>query len=763
MAVEMGAPDASRDDIDALTLDLRVLRERGLTAVRDLPLPALAIAVHSVFGVDVSSATVQRLLVAAVDRFGGDRAGDAAQYCFGLVQGTKFWPASQRRRAAAQAQGVSVERFRKGYEPNIIRQVAEEITALVSEVPKTSQAGAVAARSAGPGDDLTTANAADPAGDEIRAMSALLVARLGRRRTAYPLDMSLGELVRSGLAVDTRIEHYSAHRQSPGPATVQLPAVLGSGRSCLLLGEPGAGKTLVLYRAALACEEAGLIPVVLRAGDIEQLDAESALWAVHQTPPGPVVVLLDGLDEALAAWSQVGALPSVLTDTLSRFPCLVTSRTRDFESSALLYQADVVFDEIYRLEPWRVTEEFREYVERLSSSGRLPNPDLYEMVERSPEMTRVASRPLHARMLTFVSEGGSVGRFSDSITLYGEYVAKLARIADGDMRRRSYSMNETVLKLWQRFAWEVHQNGSHAEVAVDLKPIEGALLEFGPIRCIRSALDYILDRRDTAGREVGDFIHYSFYEYLLAGYVTDALTARAAPDSIVEACRIDLSREMRHYLIGQLRSAPSREVSRNLVDAYRLACESSGLTSEEVLIACNLISYLISRTATDAAAKLRILSGDEEHPFLRVSLLWGLCHLGDMCGMTEFWREMERSAEIREIARGYVLYYYGDLPRTANPPYLDSKPYRPLTLTPSKVLRMLRDPGYAATIQPARQFVDIYSFVDVMRVRDLGLASQDKVQLLALVRGLADADIDASPLRGLTAMIGELRLLEEVE
>lgn len=655
-----------------------------------------------------------------------------------------------------------MERFRKGYEPLIIRQVAEEISALVAEALETAGAQATAPPS-GRTDGWTVAEELSQDTDGIRAASAVLVGRLGRRRTAYPLDMSLGELVRSGLAVDTRIEHYSPRGQSPGPATVQLPGVLGSGRSCLVLGEPGAGKTLVLYRVALACAEAGLVPVVLRAGDVEQLGTDPTWLSVSQAAPGAVVVLLDGLDEALTAWTHVDTLPSLLTDTLSRFPCMVTSRTRDFESSALLHQADVVFDEIYRIEPWRVTEEFREYVERLRGAGKLPNPDLYEVVRQSPGLARVASRPLHARMLTFVSEGDVLDGFSDSITLYGEYVAKLARIADGDMRRRSYTMSESVFRLWQRFAWEVHRHGSHAEVAVDLKPIEGALQEFGPTGCVRSALDYILDRRETAGREVGEFIHYSFYEYLLAGHVAEVLTAHATPESIVEACRLDLSREMRHYLIGQLRSAPSNEVSRNLANAYGLARVCRGLSPEETLIACNLISYLISRTATEPVAKLRTVLADEEHPFLRVSLWWGLCHLGDSYGLTEFWHALEQNTDIREITPGYVLYYYGDLPRTADPPYRDSAPYRPLVLTPGRVLRMLRDPQYAATIPPTRQFVDMYSFADVMKVRDAGVAERDRVQLLALVRGLADAGIDGVLVRGLAAVIGELRLLEETE
>lgn len=593
-----------------------------------------------------------------------------------------------------------------------------------------------------------------------RELSALLLARLRRRRTAYPLDLSLGELVASDLAVDTRIERYSLAPHATGPTIDRLPDILGSGRSCLLLGEPGAGKTLVLYRAALACEAAGLVPIVLRAGDIDQLGADPAWQAVTQGPPGPVVVLLDGLDEALAAWSLERGLPRVLTETLSRFPCLVTSRTRDFENSAVLHQADVVFDEIYQLRPWSVRTEFKDYLERLGRAGHIVKPRMYETVVDSEELSRLVSRPLHARMLTFVGEE-DVSRFADPIALYGEYVAKLARIADSDLGRRSSAVDCGALRLWRRFAWEVHRHGSHAETAVALGPLEEALSDVGPVRAVGGALDYILDRRQTAGQEVGEFIHYSFYEYLMAGHVAEVLIGRAEPESIVEVCRVDLSREIRHFLIGQLRATPSAEVSRSLVNSYLHARKSNDLTRSEILIVCNLIGYVLSRTTDSCAPALRDLLADEDEPFLRMSLLWALCHVGDLPAFTEFCGYLESSAYVRELARGYVLYYYGDLPRDTEPPYRDTEPHRPLSLTPGRVLRLFNQPGFATTVQPARQFVDIYALVDVIGVRGLPLQKNDKVRLLTLTEGMSGSGIGEGLITHLAAMISDLRLVQE--
>jgi hypothetical protein len=118
---------------DDLVADLRLLRERGLWKLRDLSLPALAAAAETWSGRHEATpgpVTQERLLRAAVRRLGDDPPGVAAQYLFGLVQGTSGRPTSDLRERAAQEFGRTAETFRKDREKLIVSRIADEILML---------------------------------------------------------------------------------------------------------------------------------------------------------------------------------------------------------------------------------------------------------------------------------------------------------------------------------------------------------------------------------------------------------------------------------------------------------------------------------------------------------------------------------------------------------------------------------------------------------------------------------------------------------
>lgn len=130
---------------ERLCAELRLLRVEGLSHARDLHLPHLADAAadlgHLDDGKPIGEA-FEGLLRSAVHRLGESREALAAMQTFGLNRGTKLWAAADRRRSAAQAQGVSVERFRKGYEPQLIAALADEVLAMVAFAQTEHRPGA---------------------------------------------------------------------------------------------------------------------------------------------------------------------------------------------------------------------------------------------------------------------------------------------------------------------------------------------------------------------------------------------------------------------------------------------------------------------------------------------------------------------------------------------------------------------------------------------------------------------------------------------
>ena len=116
-------------------MDLRQVRAIGLVRLRQAPLVSLrsAAVLAGVVGDDeCGPAALEELLRRAMPRLGG-RLQEAAEYVFGLVQGTRDWPPQDRRSRAAETYRVSVDRFRKHYEKIIHAQTAEAILALIAD------------------------------------------------------------------------------------------------------------------------------------------------------------------------------------------------------------------------------------------------------------------------------------------------------------------------------------------------------------------------------------------------------------------------------------------------------------------------------------------------------------------------------------------------------------------------------------------------------------------------------------------------------
>jgi hypothetical protein len=578
--------------------------------------------------------------------------------------------------------------------------------------------------------------------------------RLGRRRTAYPLDMSLEQLQQAGLIVPVKVGRYHERQASRQSSPLEeIVGCLDGGSTVLLLGEPGAGKTLAIYQLATACAEAGLTPIPVRARDTAEVLGRAGWQSIRESGVAPrVAVLLDGLDEAVELIAQNREqFAADLREVLSVGPYVVSSRVREYEELISGGFPDPGFDVVYVIEPWTLETEFREYILRLARAGLLNEPTLYEAVVGSADLARLVSRPLYARMLTFVGEQAARG-LRDQVSLYGEYLTKLARVTDYSLETQGVRTGG-ALQLWQSAAWIIYRNGGTADDMIPLADVEQRLPDLLPRPYTRRVLDQIIERGSSHGRETGEFIHYSFYEYLVAREAYDRILRNPGPDDLAEILKGDLPREIRHYLIGQLRVTNDPNLKETLLGSYTSVRRVLDMPDRDRLSVCNLLIYLISRVFEACEEWLQGLLAAEDDAFLRHAILWAMCHVGSDQALREFAAELAAEPGTRSECRGYMLYYYGDLPRGEGPPYHDDPPpAADCALTYRRVMDMFAQDDFTRDVAPQRCYIDLYAFLDIITVRAMTLEPADKAVIGAILRSLRAAGLPA----GLLTRLGKL-------
>lgn len=580
--------------------------------------------------------------------------------------------------------------------------------------------------------DLTartsTAERSRPTLARCRAISRDTLARLGRRRTAYPLDLSIAELYEEDLLIETPTK---AGRRKPDITAADLAVQLRRGESSLLLGEPGAGKTVALYQVAQACIAQGLLPIVVRARDLGRLKDDLDIANLRPNARRRVALLIDGLDEALGEWHGATGVGTQFVTASGAVPVAATSRSREFHASGELQATLASFQRLYHLQPWRAAVEFSAFLDKLAAAGRPAPSGLRERVNRSAGLRRLASRPLYARMLTYVGEDDGL-RITNAPALYGAYLGRLARVTDHLLEEQGLTSLLSAMDLWKQIAWSLHRRGAQpSEPALAFDMLDELVADLPSPPAQRILLGYLFDVTEQAGRHQLDFVHHSFYEYLLAAAVLDALLDSTEPSAAADALGHDLSREVRHHLVMQMRAGYGTLLAGRLASAYELVASDGLSAGDQRLAAANLTTYLLSRLSRDTKGLLRELLEREELLFLRLALTWALCHVGEAPALHDFVRECEED-DWRTHVRGYVLYYYGDLPRDSGPPYRDTPPYAPCPLSRRRVLAMMSERSYRRAIPVERRYVDVYSYLDLFDVRALMPTSREHRSLQRL-------------------------------
>ncbi len=584
-----------------------------------------------------------------------------------------------------------------------------------------------------------------PADAGLARLSAALLARIGQRRTGYPTDSSVAELNDGGLVVAPGLR--SSAGNAVALAEIADKAVAGS---VLVLGAPGSGKTVMAYGAALAIRAGGRatpVPIDLRdlppGGNGRAAVLAAASASVQQPPPDddgrPVCWTVDGLDEALASGADPTAVAQALTALAATGGLLVTCRRADYERVLMRAVGTGLFATVAEVQPWTTDGEFAGFLRLLADRGQPADPGLLDRVRAQPSLAALVTRPLHARMLVMAAGAADIRTPAD---LYQQYFGRLAAATETALRQAGCDDAGPVGPRWRDTAWRVFVCRQPADAFPVPDALEGLALAGLTGPCGYRVLAAVADLEQRFDELVAGFVHYSFFEYFVARRVADGLLSAwpqdpAAARSLLAA---DLPQEMRRFAVQILRARATDLPSWPawLAQAWAPADTAHRRTPN------NLLAYVACRLGVPAADPLRRLLDAETDPFLRNSLGWALARCDDRDSVAEYLSRLDDDLEMSSLNRGYLLYYFGDLPRT-EPPYPDPPPHRPWPLTRAKLAAKLADPAHAA-VPASREAVDLYTWFDLLRVRAERLDDDEAAAAAAGMKRLHAAGLPAGAL-----------------
>jgi hypothetical protein len=583
-----------------------------------------------------------------------------------------------------------------------------------------------------------------------------LLQRLGMRRTAYPTDMSIAELRELDLIVAAPLPGLDHGQRALTPD--EIVNLLATDQSVLIVGAPGTGKTVLAYTVgASLLERGGRLPlnIDLRSAinarptsraDVLAIAAATARETGRSARPHVAnddrsfVILVDGVDEVLAGGADAHDVAQALRALGHLGPLLVTCRRLDYERNHTAIPADM-FNCIQEMPMWTPGAEFRDFTQRLAVRGLLADPDLPDRIEADPDLAVLVERPLFARMLTYVAT--RVPAVTDRTSLYQSYIDKTAAATGTALARAGCNTRVPTGELWRAAAWFAFRDrgGPEGLQFADLVAHLATAYELER-ECAYRALTGIADAIPSVMGVTAHFVHYSFYEFLVAQQAaSDLLAAHRARDSnvVVRILARDFPQEIRRHLVRLLRAAAMDLYSWPQWFAEIYTAAAIRPEPERRTIG-NLIAYIAARLDVPCGDELTDLLDSERDPFLRNSVNWALARLDNREALGRYLADLAGDPELASLSRGYLLYYFGDLPRHGPPPYRDDPPFVPWPQTRQRLKAKYADPAHAQGMA-SRQALDLYTWFDLLRVRaerldageaDVAIAGLERLEVAGL-------------------------------
>ena len=250
----------------------------------------------------------------------------------------------------------------------------------------------------------------------------------------------------------------------------------------------------------------------------------------------------------------------------------------------------------------------------------------------------------------------------------------------------------------------------------------------------------IVNWSNDIGRKSFSFLHYSFYEFLVAYNFVIELCENLEKDAIdLAKClfRKDFSLEIRHYCTLLLKNYKNIMLWNKLILFYELEKDNVNLTERR--ITNNLVLYFVGRISYIRPEELYDILDNENDIFSKTSVYWAMCSLNYTRGLLEYLNQL-KDLEYASLNRGYLMYYYGDIDRNLEPPYEDNKVTNNWSKTHMKNLIMFQQKDYD-NISAARRIIDLYTFIDFAAFHKTKISQEEIRCLRNVINNIPTNDI----------------------
>ncbi|MBD2777590.1 NACHT domain-containing protein [Iningainema tapete] len=348
--------------------------------------------------------------------------------------------------------------------------------------------------------DQPTSNTATPATQEDYKQRKVLLNKVKNYWIEGVLEKSLHTRVMIELGMEERldaVEHLGIEELEPsrqalpkGTGVTDIFSQMGEGRTLLILGEPGSGKTttlLTLTKHLIISTEQDLsrqIPVVFNLSSWANKQQKIAEWLVQQlyeeyhVPKAKgkawveneqLLLLLDGLDEVKAERREacVQALNQFIRDH-GLTEMVVTSRIGDYTAlrASLTLQKAIC---IQSLTP----EQINQYLDRADEQLKA----LKTLLEQDTALQELAKSPLTLGIMTLAYEGVSIEDLPNTNSteerrkhLFNAYIE---RMLNRRITVRHYSTSRTIRWL----TWLAQRMLQHSQTIFLIEQIQPTWLQ----------------------------------------------------------------------------------------------------------------------------------------------------------------------------------------------------------------------------------------------------------------------------------------------